>query len=189
MFGGNKQWFMRTIFLFILNFNQMETKTKKGMGQAAVSGDVIIYRVFKLPIDKVWRAITVPADFKKWWGPEGYTCPFSSMEARKGGKYLNCMQAPDGKEAWSTGVVKEFIPEKKLVIIDSFSDSEGNIVPASFYDIPGDWPLETLITFDLEEADGATKLKLTHEGIPEEVHDDCDTGWNQSFDKLARNIK
>jgi uncharacterized protein YndB with AHSA1/START domain len=111
------------------------------------------------------------------------------MEARKGGRYLNCMRGPDGKEYWSTGVVNEFIPDKKLVITDSFSDSKGNIVSASEHGLPGEWPRELLITFELEEADGATKLKLTHEGILKEMHDECVKGWNGSFDKLEKNIK
>jgi uncharacterized protein YndB with AHSA1/START domain len=111
------------------------------------------------------------------------------MEAKKGGKYLNCMRAPDGKEYWSTGVVNEFIPDKKLVITDSFSDPKGNIIDAAELGMQGDWPRELLITFELEEADGATKLKLTHEGVPEEMHDDCVKGWNGSFDKLEKNIK
>jgi hypothetical protein len=55
--------------------------------------------------------------------------------------------------------------------------------------MPGDWPMEMLITFELEEADGATKLMLTHEGIPEEMHDDCVKGWSESFDKLEENVK
>ena len=166
----------------------METKAKKPQN-TAIENDVEIHRVFSLPVYKVWQALTVPEYFKKWWGPEGFTCPSSSMEARKGGKYLNCMRGPDGKEYWSTGVVQEFIPEKRLVITDHFSDSKGNITNASEHGMPGDWPTEMLITFELEEADGATKLKLTHEGIPEEMHDDCINGWSESFDKLERNIK
>jgi uncharacterized protein YndB with AHSA1/START domain len=86
-------------------------------------------------------------------------------------------------------VVNKFIPEKKLVITDSFSDSKGNITSASEHGLPGEWPRELLITYELEEADGATKLKLTHEGIPEEMHDECVKGWNESLDKLAQNIK
>jgi uncharacterized protein YndB with AHSA1/START domain len=166
----------------------MATKTKNRQ-DTAVENDIVIHRVFKLPISKVWQALTVAENFKKWWGPEGYSCPYSTMEARKEGKYLNCMRGPDGKETWSTGVVKEFIPEEKLVITDSFSDSKGNIIDASEAGMPGEWPRELLITFELEEADGATKLKLTHEGIPEEMHDDCVKGWNGCFDKLEKNIK
>jgi uncharacterized protein YndB with AHSA1/START domain len=55
--------------------------------------------------------------------------------------------------------------------------------------LQGDWPKELLITFELKEADGATKLRLEHEGVPEEAHDDCVNGWNECFDKLERNIK
>jgi hypothetical protein len=35
----------------------------------------------------------------------------------------------------------------------------------------------------------ATKLSEHHEGIPEEAHDDCGRGWNESFDKLENNMK
>ena len=170
---------------------ETQTKSKPGAWQEdiAVQNEVIIHRVFNLPKRVVWAALTEPEYFKKWWGPKGFTCPSSKMEARVGGKYLNCMRGPDGKEYWSTGVVKEFIPEKKLVLSDSFSDSKGNIKSASEHGLPGDWPRELLITFELEEADGATKLKLVHKGIPEEMHDECKKGWNESFDKLEENIK
>lgn len=166
------------------------TQTKQGAKQqnSALQNEIIIQRVFDLPIDKVWQALTVPEEFKKWWGPNGFTCPSSKMEARVGGKYLNCMRGPDGKEYWSTGIVREFIPEKRLVITDSFSDKYGNIIPASEYGMPGDWPKELLITFYLEEADGATKLKLIHEGIPDEMRDECIKGWSESLDKLEKNI-
>lgn len=166
----------------------METKTKTRQDTTA-KNVIVIHRVLKLPVSTIWQALTVPEYFKKWWGPKDFTCPSSTMEAKKGGKYLNCMRGPDGKEYWSTGVVNEFIPDKKLVITDSFSDPKGNIIAASELGMPGKWPRELLITYELEEADGATKLKLTHEGVPEEMHDECVNGWNESFDKLEKNIK
>jgi uncharacterized protein YndB with AHSA1/START domain len=175
--------------LFIFKAKQMATKNRYEQHGAAVQNEVVIHRVFDLPVTKVWRALTESEQFKKWWGPKGFTCPSSTMEARVSGRYLNCMRGPDGKEFWSTGVVKEFIPGKKLVLTDSFSDPKGNKIPASDYNMPGDWPKELLITFELEEADGVTKLKLLHEGIPEEAHDDCVKGWNECFDKLEENIK
>jgi uncharacterized protein YndB with AHSA1/START domain len=174
--------------LFILNLNVMQTKSKT-THDTQIPNEIEICRVFKLPVNKVWKALTEPEYFKKWYGPEGFTCPYSSMEAKKGGKYLNCMKSPDGKEFWSTGVVKEFVPEKKLVLTDSFSDNKGNVISASEYGLPGDWPRELTITYELDEADGATKLYLRHDGIPEDAHDDCVEGWNQSLDKLEKNIK
>ena len=99
------------------------------------------------------------------------------------------MISAESEEYWSTGVVKEFVPERKLVVTDNFSDEKGNIKPASEYGMAGDWPKELLITVYLEEADGATKMKLRHEGIPDEMRDDCIQGWNESLDKLENNIK
>jgi len=168
----------------------METKTKQDIKQqgSALQNEIVINRVFNLPVGVVWLAWTDAEYFKKWWGPRGFTCPSSKMEARVGGKYLNCMRGPDGKEYWSTGIVKELIPERKLVVTDSFSDDKGNIKPASEYGMPGNWPKELLITVYLEEADGATKMKLKHQGIPGEMREDCIKGWNESFDKLEENI-
>jgi len=168
----------------------METKTKQDVKQqgSALQNEIVINRVFNLPVSVVWLAWTDAEYFKKWWGPRGFTCPSSKMEARVGGKYLSCMRGSDGKEFWSTGEVKELIPERKLVVTDSFSDDKGNIKPASEYGMPGDWPKELLITVYLEEADGATKMKLKHQGIPGEMREDCIKGWNESFDKLEENI-
>jgi uncharacterized protein YndB with AHSA1/START domain len=172
--------------------NQMETNTQrrqdKNQQGTAVQNELVIHRVFSLPVRKVWQALTNAEQFKKWWGPKDFSCPSCKMEAKLGGRYLSCMRGPDGKEYWSTGVVREFIPEKRLVVTDSFSDEKGNIKSASDYGMPGDWPKELLITFELEEADGATKLRLKHEGIPDEMHDECVKGWNESFDKLEENI-
>ena len=168
----------------------METNTQSRKGSnTALQNDLVINRVFSLPVHKVWQALTEAEQFKKWWGPKDFSCPSAKMEARVGGKYLACMRGPDGKEYWTTGVVKELTPEKKLVVTDNFSDEKGNIKSASEYGMPGDWPQQLLITFELQEADGATKLRLQHEGIPDEVHDECVKGWNESFDKLEKNIK
>lgn len=171
----------------------METKTQRRQDErsqdTALQNELIIHRVFAVPVNKVWQQLTEPEQFKKWWGPKDFTCPSSEMEAKVGGKYLNCMRGPDGKEYWSTGVVKEFIPDKKLVVTDSFSDEKGNVKLASEYGMPGNWPKELLIIFELEEAGGATKFTLHHEGVPEEMHDECVKGWNESFDKLEKNIK
>ena len=169
----------------------METTTTKQdvKPKPGLQKDIVIERVFDLPVSRVWQAWTEPEYFKKWWGPKGFTCPYSSMEARVGGKYLNCMRGPDGKEYWSTGEVKELDPGKKLVITDHFSDEKGNIKPASEYGMPGNWPKELLITVSLEGTNGTTKFNMQHEVIPDEMREECIKGWNESLDKLEENIK
>lgn len=150
---------------------------------------LVITRIFDLPVNKVWKAWTEPESCKKWWGPKDFTSPYCTINLKVGGKYLSCMRSPDGTEFWSTGVYKEIIPHKKLVFSDSFSDEKGNIIPAADLNMPGDWPLELLVTVTLEETGEKTKMVLQHVGLPPESYDDCQTGWQQSFDKLEENLK
>ncbi|HMK26598.1 MAG TPA: SRPBCC domain-containing protein [Chitinophagaceae bacterium] len=150
---------------------------------------ISIQRTFNLPLDTVWKAWTEPGSFKKWWGPEGYTCPYCSIDFRVGGKFLNSMKGPDGKEIWSTGIYKEIISLKKIGYTDSFADSKGKIVPAAYYKMPGEWPLVLIVTISFEEVAGKTNMLLRHSGLPVEAADDCMKGWQSCFDKLEKNLK
>lgn len=147
-----------------------------------------INRTFNLPLATVWKAWSDAESLKKWWGPEEYSCPDCSIDFKVGGKFLASMQGKDGKKIWSTGEYKEIVPMKKIVNTDSFADSEGNIVSASYYDMPGEWNDELLVTFEFEEENGNTKLKLQHEGLPAEMIGDCRQGWNSSLDKIEKNF-
>jgi len=149
---------------------------------------ITIQRVFNLPIATVWKAWTDPETFKKWWGPKAYTCPACSIDLKVGGKYLNSMRPENGKDIWGTGIYQEIIPQKKLVYTDSFADSDGNVVSSTYYNMP-EMPLELLVTVELEEVAGKTTMTLQHNGLPEEIADECIKGWQSSFDKLEANLK
>ncbi len=150
---------------------------------------ISIKRTVNLPLNTVWKAWSEPESFKKWWGPKEFTCPDCSIDFKVGGKMLASMQGADGEKIWSTGTYKEIIPQKKIVVTDSFADSDGNIVSAAYYKMPGEMPLELLVTIELEEVDGKTSIAIQHEGLAVEVADDCIKGWQSSFDKLESNLK
>ena len=151
-----------------------------------VSEELIVTRVLDAPPDVVWKAWTDPERFMLWWGPEGFISPACRIDLRVGGKYLACMRSPEGRDYWSTGVYREIVPEEKIVYTDNFADAEGNVVPASYYGMEGDWPSESLVTVTFEEDGGKTVMTLRHVGIPPETISDCRAGWSGSFDKLAR---
>jgi uncharacterized protein YndB with AHSA1/START domain len=154
------------------------------------SEKLVISRVFDAPVEKVWKAWTDPASCRQWWGPKDFTCPVAEMDVRVGGKYFNCMKAPDGKEYWGTGVYKEIVPLKRIVYSDSFSDEQGNVVPASYYGMAGDWPEVMEVTVSFEEQEGKSKMVLTHTGLPDKENKDmCEAGWNESFDKMDNLFK
>jgi len=152
--------------------------------------EVFITRLFDAPRDLVWQAWTDPRHFKLWWGPKDYTCPFCEMDLRVGGKYLNCMRSPEGKDYWSTGVYREIIPMERLVFKDCFADEQGNVVPATYYGLGADFPIEMLVIVTLEDQDGKTKLTLRHIDLPTGPdREGAQLGWSQSFDKLAESLK
>jgi uncharacterized protein YndB with AHSA1/START domain len=152
---------IRGVILTVMNATSESSPRPEPAGQ-----QIVIERFFHRPINKIWQAWTHPESFKKWWGPKEYTCPFSTMDFRIGGKYLHCMRSPKGEDTWTTGIFKEIDPYKKLVYTDSFSDKEGNPVPASAMAMPGEWPPELLVTVDFRDEYPHTTMVLQHEGIP-----------------------
>ncbi|MCI0616974.1 SRPBCC domain-containing protein [bacterium] len=151
--------------------------------------ELVITRVFDAPRELVWKAWTEPERLKGWWGPKNFTAPVSKIDLRVGGKYLSCMRSPEGQDYWSTGVYREIVPPEKLVFTDSFADEKGNVVSASQYGMGDDWPLELLVTVLFEEFQGKTKMTLRHVGLPAgEFSDMTNSGWNESFDKLAESL-
>jgi len=156
--------------------------------------ELIITRIFDVPRELVWKAWTKPDRVMRWWGPKIFRAPSCKIDFRVGGKYLFCMQSDSGEEVWkkgiwSTGVYKEIVPLQKIVCTDCFADEQGNVVPATYYGMGEDFPLEMLVTVTFEDDEGKTKMILRHVGLPAGVKQDCGAGWNESFDKLAESLK
>jgi len=167
----------------------MPTQTKKPAKGQAKENELVVTRTFDAPRDRVWKAWTEPEEVKRWWGPKGFTAPFSKIDLRVGGKYLYCMRSPDGKDYWGTGVYREVVPKTKIVATDSFADANGNVVPASHYGFTADFPLELLVTITLEDVGGKTKMTLRHSGFPAGPdREGAEQGWTESFEKLAASI-
>ncbi|PJA87200.1 MAG: ATPase [Candidatus Moranbacteria bacterium CG_4_9_14_3_um_filter_42_9] len=156
--------------------------------------ELIIKRVFNAPVERVWRAWTDPEEAKKWWGPKGFTAPVVEIDFRVGGKYLYCMRGAatsGGKEQdfWSTGVYQEITPLEKIIVIDSFSDEKGNVVPATHYGMSADFPREMKVVEIFEAQGDMTKFTLRHKGFPANDIEGARAGWNSSLDKLAESLE
>lgn len=154
------------------------------------SPPVVITRFFNAPLESVWQAFSNEELVKQWWGPEIYTCPDAKIDFRVGGKSLLAMQDPKGDVVWSGGVYTEIEPYKKIVTTDHFADEKGNAITAKEVGMPGQWPLDCLITIEFSDGnEEQVKIMINHEGIPKEMHDDCVEGWNSSIDKLQRLVE
>jgi uncharacterized protein YndB with AHSA1/START domain len=157
------------------------------MKKTNLKKELTITRLFDAPRKLVWKAWTDTDMYRRWWGPKGFTLPVAKRDLRVGGEYLYCMRSPEGKDYWGKGVYREIIPEKKLVMTDSFADEQGNTVSSEHYGMSG-FPMEMLISVAFEEKGSKTKLTLVHSGI-EYISDkdrgDMQEGWTQSFEKLV----
>jgi uncharacterized protein YndB with AHSA1/START domain len=100
------------------------------------------------------------------------------------------MRSPEGRDYCGKGVYREIIPLERLVFTDSFADKEGNVVPATYYGMSADYPLEMLVTVTFAEHEGKTKLTLQHAlgPVPASERDLCQQGWSESFDKLSEDL-
>jgi uncharacterized protein YndB with AHSA1/START domain len=152
--------------------------------------ELVITRVFDAPRELVWQAWTDPEHMKRWWGPQHFTAPACKIDLRVGGHYHFCMRSPEGQEFWNTGVYREVVAPSRLVYTSNFADEKGNIVPASHYHLPGEWPAEMVVTVTLEEHEGKTTMTMRQQGVPAGVMSEMTSmGWNGSFDKLAASLK
>ncbi|MCQ6962336.1 hypothetical protein PV02_01745 [Methanolobus chelungpuianus] len=153
---------------------------------------LVITRTFDVPRARVWKAWTEPEEVKQWWGPKGFTSPFDRIDLRVGGSYLFGMRSPEGDDYWSTGVYREIEPPERIVATDSFADENGKVVPASYYGMSEQWPLEMQATFMFEEQGGKTKLTLSYldiDNISDTDRENMKQGWNESLDKLSQHLE
>lgn len=161
---------------------------------------IVIERVFDAPREAVWKAWTDPEMIKQWWGPEGFTAPSVKVDWRVGGKNILAMHGPAGSEwdrdMYSAGVIKELVPNEKIVTSDYFSDEEGNKVKPASEGQDANFPdeMDVVITFE-DAGEGKTKLTISYpkpeneEQFQAMLKSGMEEGWGASLDKLAKVVE
>jgi len=154
----------------------------EGAGERVAAGDpagheLVITRIFDAPRALVWKAWTERERMVQWWGPKGFTVPSFQMDMRPGGAYRVCMRGPDGADHWVQGVLREIVPQERLVYTWVWEDAEGN---------PG---RETLTTVSFADRGNKTELTLRHALFEtESARDSHRGGWSECLDRLADHL-
>ena len=132
-----------------------------------------IKRRLEAPAEKVYAAWTQPEAMKRWFGPsEELAVPLAQADPRVGGRYRIVMRRPDGEEHRVGGVYKEIVPNRKLVFTWAWESTPER---------------ESLVTVEIEPADGGCELTLTHERFSDApARDRHRSGWTGSMDRLER---
>ncbi|MFZ2150955.1 MAG: SRPBCC domain-containing protein [Candidatus Absconditicoccaceae bacterium] len=147
-------------------------------------------RSFLFPIEKVWEALTDANKLKKWWSPTGFETSYISVDLKKGGIFRYCFKNSEGQEFWGRGIYQVIEKSKFLSWLDTFTDSKGNPVPPSHYEIPGEEIIEAIVEFDLKTENDITKMKMVGDNpYDDSMLENMKKGWNGMFDKLEVFLK
>ena len=140
-------------------------------------------RSFAAPRERVFRAFTSPAQLARWWGPKGFTVPACTLDVRAGGAWRTVMRSPEGKDHIVSGVYREILPPERLVFTWAWEEEGSAGAPPARCRLPRGH--ETVVTIELFEISGGTRLELTHELFATEdsrnAHRD---GWSSCLDCL-----
>lgn len=125
----------------------------------------------ELAVDVVARPSTIfkflssPEHFKRWMGES------ASVDAKVEGNVR--VVYPNGDVA--VGTILEIVPDKRVVFAWGYENSKTGISPGS-----------TRLTIELEERPNGTRVRLLHEGLPDEQsRNEHAMGWSYYVNALA----
>jgi uncharacterized protein YndB with AHSA1/START domain len=163
------------------------TEHSQAAAGARTNDELVIERVFDAPREMVFRAWTERDQFVQWWGPEGFSTPYCTIDLRVGGEMRFCMRSAEYGDIWCGGIFYEIDPPSRLVYGDYFTDEEGSRVSATHYGMSADFPEETMTSVTFEDIGGGKTKMTLRQAIPSALaeREGAFVGWNQSFDRLA----
>ena len=132
-----------------------------------IANDTIIQEiVIKAPAERIFEALTNPAQRTQWWGAEGrFQTTHMESDLRPGGKWMMRGNGIGGRPFTIRGEYRQIEPPRLLI----------------FTWLP-DWQedaFETLVRFDLIENNDVTAVRLTHSGLATESSRLSHKGWPQ----------
>ncbi len=137
-----------------------------------------ITRSFNAPRELVFKAWTTPAMLEHWFGCSAFNTTFAEADVRVGGEWRVGMRSPEGDNYLAFGVYTAIQPVKHLALTHQWDRMTADVNPAHH---------ETLVTIDLYEEDGGTRMEFRQTGLASEASRDSHVGgWSDSFDALAK---
>lgn len=124
---------------------------------------VLVEKSFPVPVSRLWKALTDESEMKKWY----FDIPGFKPQV---GFEFSFTGGPEDRKYLHLCKILEVIKEQKLSYSWRYDGYPGNSV----------------VTFELEDEKGNSRLKLTHEGLETLPQDKMDfgrgnfeAGWNE----------
>jgi uncharacterized protein YndB with AHSA1/START domain len=145
-----------------------------------VTSDLVVERTFAAPPTRVFAAWSDPELLRRWWAAApGWATPEVEVDLRVGGRYRLSMRDPEAPAPYTVvGEYLEIDPPRRLVYTWA-------------WETPGapDGDAVSTVSVDFEEAEGGTRVVLTHRGLADadsvERHDH---GWRAVLANLDATV-
>jgi len=165
----------------------LSARTQTGPNQNVKTRDLVVTRVFEVPVERVWAAWNNPDHVKTWWGPTGFTAPVARIDFREGASSLVCMRSPQGQDMYNTWTYRKIVPMELIEFVLDWADKEGNRVEPASMGLPPDMPRDVrhVVTFK-RVGTNKTEMTITEFGYTSDLHFDLSkAGLEQCLDKMA----
>jgi len=156
--------------------------------------DVTVDRVLEASPERVWKAFSDSAEIEKWWGPDGFSCPFAQADLRVGGRTLVAMRAPQqwgGGDTYNAWTFTEVDPFRSIRYIMTFCDADGNRMLPSELGLPDGIPSDGEHSITLDDlGDGRTHFVMVEPGYTsEQTRDLSKMGLEQCITKMEASFR
>ena len=140
-----------------------------------------ITRVFGAPRALVYKAWTTAEMLVHWFGCAAFTTISAEADVRVGGGWRVVMRSPEGADFPAYGRYLELVPVERIVMTHQWEKQVVDVNPARH---------ETVVTVELFEVPGGTRLEFRQTGLASEASRDSHIGgWCDSMDALAARIE
>ena len=139
-----------------------------------IEKSLLLKRVYKAPIHRVFRAWVDINDLKRWYTeqPEG-EARVSEMDLRLGGGFVAAF-GPRGETPWIERVqYREIDPPRRLSLLSTMTHNDAFVCM-------------TKVEISLADLGGKTELTLAETGAEPEAVNDRASGWGRTLDNLDR---
>jgi uncharacterized protein YndB with AHSA1/START domain len=140
----------------------------------AAKEQITLSRVFDASPELVYRAFVDPDQLCQWFGPDGFSVPFESVQIDA---------RPGGFQRFT--LVSDADPEIRSRVDATFAEVVENELLAGHQEIQGTPGTRIMLRLEFhQDTNGKTRLDLRQGPFTEERGQDTEAGWESSFGRL-----
>ena len=134
------------------------------MTQTGIADDIVQEISIQAPADRVFDALTDPAQLVRWWGDgERFKTTHAEIDLRAGGAWIMQGAGMGGRPFTVKGRYRE-VTRPRLLVFTWLPDWQGDAT-------------ESVVRIELTETRGVTTVRLTHSGLVTDASRASHRGW------------